>query len=130
VAHYWPGRSLYELYCDPPTMSLVELRRFVRYLPPESATAREIFPKSKDDLEQEFWAQPADRSFMASLIDAVRESTFVQIKLHGDPKRTRNLKPPEPIERPGVQPRQKVIRFGGRHGAGDLGQVMRARPAS
>lgn len=127
VAHYWPGRSLLELYRG--EMSWRELRVFLRFLPPESATARALYPKSKDDLTHEYWSAPADRFFAATLIDCLRESTFVQVKLHGDQKKTRHLKPPKPIPRPGVEPKNtKVIRFGGRHGSGQLAEVL-GRPA-
>lgn len=132
VQHYWPGRSLYEVYADPPTMSLYELRVFVKYLPPDSATAREVWPKTPEQAEQEYWSAPADRFFAATLIDSLREQTFVQVKLHGDPKKTRGMRPPEPIERPGVKPRTKTIRFGGRHGSGaaQLAEVFGAPKAS
>lgn len=129
LGHYW-HRSIYELYRG--EMTWQELRVFLRYLPPESATARAIWPKSRDELEQEYWSAPADRFTVASLIDSVRENTFVQIKLHGDPKKTRSLKPPDPIERPGVKPRTKTIRFGGKHGSGaaQLAEVFGAPQAS
>ncbi|WTW93615.1 hypothetical protein OG216_09610 [Streptomycetaceae bacterium NBC_01309] len=125
MQHYWHGRSLAELHQDPPTLSLLELRRFLRFLPPESATARALYPRSKADAEREYWSGPADRFFAATLIDCLRENTFVQVKLNADPKKTRHLKPPKPIPRPGVEPKDtKVIRFGGRHGSGQLTEVF------
>ena len=130
LAHYWPGRSIYELYRG--EMTWQELRVFLRYLPPESSTAQAIWPKTAEELERERWSAPADRFMLASLIDSVREQTYVQVKLHGDPKKTRHLKPPEPIERPGVQGRTKTIRFGGKHGSGaaQLAEVFGAPKAS
>lgn len=124
VAHYWPGRSLLELYRG--EMSWRELRVFLRYLPPESHTARAIFPRDK---AEEWWTP--DRQLMASLVDSVRLTNFLMVKLHGDPKKTRSLKPPKPIPRPGVEPKNtKVIRFGGKHGSGaaQLAEVF-GRPA-
>lgn len=118
MQHYWSGRRLAELHTDPPTMSLLELRRFVKFLPPDSNTARAVFPKTEEAARHEYWEAPADRFFLASLIDALRDNTFVQVKLHGDPKKTKRLKPPDPIPRPGVEPRRKTIKFGGRHGSG------------
>lgn len=113
MARWWPGRSLLELYRG--EMSWRELRVFLRYLPPESATAREIRGSTP---EEDAWT--LDRLLLAATVDAVRENTYAQIKLHGDPKKTARMKPPDPIERPGVKKRQRsnVIRFGGRHGSG------------
>ncbi|GAA3121682.1 hypothetical protein [Streptomyces echinatus] len=113
VARYWPGRSLLELYRG--EMSWRELRVFLRYLPQDSATARAVRGASP---EQEAWT--LDRHLLAALIDAQRENTFAMVKLHGDPKKTSRLRPPDPIPRPGVEQRTKsnVIRFGGKHGSG------------
>lgn len=111
-------------------MSLYELKVFLRGLPPDSRTAQAIFPKSRDELEREYWAEPADRFFLATLIDSMRENTFVQLKLHGDPKKTKRLRAPEPIPRPGVEGRRKTIQFGGRHGVGQLGEVLVGQRAS
>jgi hypothetical protein len=109
-------------------MTWQELRVFLRFLPPESNTARAIWPKSQDESEREYWSAPADRFFAATLIDCLRENTFVQVKLHADPKKTRGMKAPEPIERPGVKPRTKTIHFGGKHGSGaaELAKVFGA----
>jgi hypothetical protein len=125
VARYWPGRSLLELYRG--EMSWRELRVFLRYLPPDSATARAVRGVTP---EQEAWT--LDRQLLASLVDAQRENTFAMVKLHGDPKKTKRLRPPEPIPRPGVQAKKSnVIRFGGRHGSGaaQLAQAF-GRPAA
>ena len=113
MARYWPGRSLLELYRG--EMSWRELRVFLRYLPPDSATAREIRGSTP---EEDAWS--LDRHLLAAAVDAIRENTYAQIMLHGDPKKTKHLKGPDPIERPGVKkkPRSNVIRFGGRHGSG------------
>ena len=113
VARYWPGRRLLELYRG--EMSWRELRVFLRFLPPDSATARSVRASTP---EEDAW--PLERQLLASVVDAVREQTFAMVKLHGDPKKTGRMKPPEPIERPGVEPRRRsnVIRFGGRHGSG------------
>ena len=110
MARYWPGRSLMELYRG--EMSWRELRVFLRYLPEDSATHRAVRPRSQ---EEQFWTP--ERHLIATVVDAVREGTFAQVKLHGDPKKTRRMKPPKPIPRPGVeQPRDaKVIRLGGRN---------------
>ena len=110
MARYWPGRSLLELYRG--TLSWRELRVFLRHLPEDSATHRSIRPKTADE---EFWNP--DRHLYASTIDAIRENTYALVKLQGDPKKTRRLKPPKPIPRPGVeQPKAaKVIRLGGRN---------------
>jgi len=121
IAHYWPGRSILELYRG--EMSWRELRVFLRYLPPESKTARAIDPPDPD---QAWWTP--ERHLMATLIDAVREGTFAAIVMGGDPKKTKRLKPPKPIPRPGVgeKPGSGVIRFGGKHGSGarELAQVF------
>lgn len=114
MARYWPGRSLLELYRG--EMSWRELRVFLRYLPTDAATARAIRGSTA---EEDAWT--LDRQLLASLVDAVRENTFATVKLGGDPKKTSRLKPPDPIERPGVTVRKQksnVIRFGGRHGSG------------
>ncbi|MFK8844675.1 hypothetical protein [Streptomyces sp. Ac-502] len=68
--------------------------------------------------EEEFWTP--DRQLLATIADRVAEGTYAQVRLHGDPKRTRRLKPPDPIPRPGVTARKprNTIRFGGRHGSG------------
>lgn len=110
MARYWPGRSLLELYRG--EMSWRELRVFLRYLPPDSATHRSMHPRSA---EEEHWT--TDRQLAAALVDAVREQTFVMLKLQGDPKKTKRLKPPDPIPRPGIAPQRDttVIRFGGRN---------------
>lgn len=122
MARYWPGRSLLELYRG--EMSWRELRVFLRYLPRDSATARAVRNASPDE---ETWN--LDRQLLASAVDAIREGTYAAVKLHGDPKKTRRLKAPEPIPRPGVEQRQtssRTIRFGGRHGSGaaQLAQVF------
>ncbi|MBR8638585.1 hypothetical protein KEF29_03045 [Streptomyces tuirus] len=126
IARYWPGRSLLELYRG--EMSWRELRVFLRFLPHDSATARTLRGATP---EEDAWT--LDRQLLATIADAVRESTFTAVKLHGDPKKTGRLKPPKPIPRPGVEEPQKtnVIRFGGRHGSGakQLAQVF-GRPAA
>lgn len=126
IARYWPGRSIKELWRG--EMTWRELRVFLRHLPAESATARAVRGATP---EQETWT--LDRQLLASLVDAQRENTFAMVKLHGDPKKTKRLKPPEPIPRPGVEPSRKsnVIRFGGRHGSGaaQLAQAF-GRPAA
>jgi hypothetical protein len=126
IARYWPGRSLLELYRG--EMSWRELRVFLKYLPWESATARAV---RKSTAEDDYWTP--DRQLLAAMVDAQRENTYVQVKLHGDPKKTKRLRPPEPIPRPGVVKRRNpsVIRFGGRHGSGaaELAKVFGgARP--
>lgn len=126
MARYWPGRSLLELYRG--TLSWRELRVFLRYLPTDSATARAVRGSTPDD---DAWT--LDRMLLALTVDAVRENTFAMIKLHGDPKKTGRLKPPDPIPRPGVEAKKptNVIRFGGRHGSGaaQLAAVF-GRPAA
>ncbi|MEU9310859.1 hypothetical protein [Streptomyces sp. NPDC048256] len=112
MARYWPGRSLLELYRG--TLSWRELRVFLRYLPTDSATARAVRGSTPED---DTWT--LDRMLMALTVDAIRENTFAMVKLHGDPKKTSHLKPPDPIPRPGVEAKQSnVIRFGGKHGSG------------
>jgi hypothetical protein len=113
IPHYWPGRSLLELYRG--EMSWRELRVFLKWLPPESATSRAVRGSSPDE---DAWT--LDRQLLATIADAVRENTFTAVRLHGDPKRTSRLKPPDPIPRPGVEAAKKsnVIRFGGKHGSG------------
>jgi hypothetical protein len=76
-----------------------------------------------------------DRHLLAQVVEATRENTFAMVKLHGDPKKTRQLKAPDPIERPGVEARKQksnVIRFGGRHGSGaaQLAGVFGGRAAT
>lgn len=126
IARYWPGRSLLELYRG--EMSWRELRVFLRYLPTDSATARTVRGSTP---EEDAWTLVPQ--LLASVVDAVRENTFTAIKLHGDPKKTGRLKPPDPIPRPGVEQTKKsnVIRFGGRHGSGarQLAAVF-GRPAA
>lgn len=122
MARYWPGRSLLELYRS--EMSWRELRVFLKFLPPESATARAMRGSTP---EEDAWT--LDRQLLASVVESVRENTFAMVKLHGDPKKTKRMKPPDPIERPGVEVRKhesNVIRFGGRHGSGaqQLAQVF------
>jgi hypothetical protein len=82
-------------------------------MPAESATRKALYPRGPDE---EFWNP--DRQLAASAVDALREQTFAMVKLHGDPKKTRHMRPPKPIQRPGVRDTRKVIRFGGRHGSG------------
>lgn len=96
-------------------MSWLELRIFLKGLPPESFTARMVRGSTP---EEDQWT--LDRQLLASMVDAVRENTFATVKLGGDPKKTRRLQPPDPIPRPGVAATQRknVIRFGGRHGSG------------
>ncbi|MFG3585139.1 hypothetical protein [Streptomyces sp. NPDC047990] len=110
-------------------MSWRELRVFLRYLPPESATARAA--RGSTPL-QDTWT--LDRQLLATAVDAIRENTFTAVKLHGDPAKTGRLKPPQPIPRPGVEeakPSSNVIKFAGRHGSGaqQLAQVF-GRPAA
>ncbi|MGI5408735.1 hypothetical protein ACQEV9_18315 [Streptomyces chartreusis] len=127
MARYWPGRSLLELYRG--EMSWRELKVFLRFLPWDSATARSV---RKSTAEEDYWTP--DRQLAATLIDSLREQTYALIKLHGDPKKTKRIKPPEPIPRPGVEkPKNtKVIRFGGRHGSGaaELAKVFGGRAAT
>lgn len=125
MARYWPGRSLLELYRG--EMSWRELRVFLDHLPWDSATSRSV---RKSSPEEDYWNP--DRQLDAGILDAVRELTYVTVKLHGDPKKTRRLRPPEPIPRPGVEKRRRnsrVIRFGGKHGSGadQLAQVFGGR---
>lgn len=122
MPRYWPGRSLLELYRG--TLSWRDVRVFLRYLPADSATARAVRGSTP---EEDAWT--LDRQLLATVADAVREQTFALIRLHGDPKATRRLTPPDPIPRPGVQARAKdsnIIRFGGRHGSGaaQLGRLF------
>ncbi|MEU9333122.1 hypothetical protein AB0D49_08150 [Streptomyces sp. NPDC048290] len=109
-------------------MSWRELRVFLRYLPTDSATARAVRGSTA---EEDAWS--LDRLLLASAVDAIRENTFVTMKVGGDPKKTGRMKPPKPIPRPGVEePKHgNVIRFGGRHGSGakQLAQVF-GRPAA
>lgn len=110
IPHYWPGRSLLELYRG--EMSWRELRVFLKGLPPESATARAVNPDNAWSLDQQL---------VATVADAVRELTHLTLVVHTDAKKRGRLKPPEPIERPGVEgrrPKSNVIKFGGRHGSG------------
>ncbi|MBW1600900.1 hypothetical protein JJV70_02035 [Streptomyces sp. JJ66] len=110
LARYWPGRSLLELYRG--ELSWRELRVFLRYLPPDSATARSVDPDSG-------WT--VDQHLLATVADSVRELTHLTLVVNADPKKRRQIKPPDPIPRPGVKPREQrgsVIRFGGRHGSG------------
>lgn len=114
VAHYWPGRSLLEVYRG--EMSWRELGVFLRHLPHDSATVRAVRGTT---VEEDQWT--LDRHLLAAVVESVRENTFAQVRLHGDPKKTKHMKPPGPIPRPGVEaPARKgnVIRFGGRHGSG------------
>ncbi|GAA2629572.1 hypothetical protein [Streptomyces axinellae] len=110
MARYWPGRSLLELWRG--TLSWRELKVFLKFLPPDSATARAVRSATPED---DTWT--LDRHLLATVADAVRENTYALVKLQGDPKKTRRLKPPKPIPRPGVeQPKAgKVIRLGGRN---------------
>ncbi|MET9550532.1 hypothetical protein ABZY36_35305 [Streptomyces sp. NPDC006627] len=75
-----------------------------------------------------------ERQLLATVVDSVRENTFALVRLHGDPKKTKHMKPPKPIPRPGInQPKKSnVIRFGGRHGSGaaQLAQVFGGRAAT
>ncbi|MET9140579.1 hypothetical protein [Streptomyces parvulus] len=114
MPRYWPGRSLLELWRG--TLSWRELRVFLDHLPWDSATSRSVRGATA---EEDFWNP--DRQLSAAVVDAVRELTYVTVKLHGNPKKTKRLRPPEPIPRPGVEKRRSnstVIRFGGRHGSG------------
>ncbi|GHH57905.1 hypothetical protein [Streptomyces candidus] len=110
LARYWPGRSLLELYRG--EMSWRELRVFLRFLPPESATARAINPDS---------AWTLDRHLQAAVADNTAFLNALTIYVNSDPKKRGRFKPPDPITRPGVEPRREksnVIKFGGRHGSG------------
>lgn len=113
MARYWPGRSLLELYRG--DMSWRELRVFLRYLPPDSATAAAVRGLTA---EEEHWTM--ERQLMASMVDSQNFLAALTLYVNADPKRRGKFKPPDPIDRPGVQKRQKsnVIRFGGRHGSG------------
>lgn len=125
IPHYWPGRSLLELYRG--EMSWRELRVFLKGLPPDSVTARAVRGSTPDE---DAWT--LDRMLVALAVDAIREQTFAMVKLHGDPKKTGRLKPPDPIPRPGVEEKKSnVIRFGGKHGSGakQLAAVF-GRPAA
>ncbi|WP_431040073.1 hypothetical protein [Streptomyces sp. P9-1] len=110
-------------------MSWLELKTFLKFLPWDSATARSVRGSTP---EEDYWNP--DRQLAATLIDSLREQTYALIKLHGDPKKTKRVKPPEPIQRPGVEKRKdaKVIRFGGRHGSGaaELARVFGGRAAN
>lgn len=111
-------------------MSWRELRVFLDHLPWDSATSRSVRGSTA---EEDYWSP--DRQLYASVVDAVRELTYVTVKLHGDPKKTKRLRAPEPIPRPGVETRRsssRVIRFGGRHGSGadQLAQVFGGRAAT
>lgn len=128
IPHYWPGRSLKELFRG--EMSWLELRVFLRYLPADSATHRSVHPRTP---EEEFWTP--ERHLMAYTVDALREQTFAMVKLHGDAKKTKRLRPPTRIPRPGVEAPERdarVIRFGGRHGSGakDLAGALRGAGAT
>lgn len=119
MARYWPGRSLLELYRG--EMTWRELRVFLRYLPQDSATARAVNPDN---------AWTLDQHLQAMVADSVRELTHLTLLVHSDPKKRGRIKPPEPLPRPGMEPRRRkgnVIRFGGRHGSGaaQLAQVFR-----
>ncbi|MEU8525250.1 hypothetical protein AB0C77_06555 [Streptomyces sp. NPDC048629] len=97
-------------------MSWLELRIFLKGLPTDSLTARAVRGSSP---EEDAWTLVPQ--LLASVVDAVRENTYATVKLGGDPKKTSRMKPPDPIERPGVTVRKQksnVIRFGGRHGSG------------
>ncbi|MET7429642.1 hypothetical protein ABZT16_11670 [Streptomyces flaveolus] len=95
-------------------MSWRELRVFLRFLPPDSATARAVRGSTP---EEDAWT--LDRHLLAAAVDAIRENTFATVKLGGDPKKTGRLRPPDPIPRPGVESKKSnIIRFGGRHGSG------------
>lgn len=125
IPRYWPGRSLLDLYRG--EMSWRELRVFLRFLPTDSATARAVRGSTPED---DAWT--LDRMLLALTVEAVRENTFAMIKLHGDPKKTGRMKPPDPIPRPGVEAKKSnIIRFGGRHGSGaaQLAAVF-GRPAA
>ncbi|WP_405925407.1 hypothetical protein [Streptomyces sp. NBC_00035] len=107
-------------------MSWRELKVFVKHLPWDSATARSMRGSTP---EEDYWNP--DRQLAAAMVDAQRETTYVMVKLHGDPKKTKRIRPPEPIPRPGVVKRRNptVIRFGGRHGSGaaELARVFGGR---
>ncbi|MFF9279508.1 hypothetical protein [Streptomyces griseosporeus] len=107
-------------------MSWRELKVFLTHVPWDSATARSVRGSTP---EEDYWSP--DRQLMAAMVDAQREHTYVTVKLHGDPKKTKRLRPPEPIPRPGVEKRKntRVIRFGGRHGSGaaELAKVFGGR---
>lgn len=112
MARYWPGRSLLELYRG--DMSWRELRVFLRYLPPDSATAAAVRGLTA---EEEHWT--IDRQLMASMVDSQNFLAALTLYVNADPKRRGKFKPPDPIDRPGVTKRKSnVIRFGGRHGSG------------
>lgn len=114
IANLWPGRSIFELYRG--EMSWRELRVFLEHLPDDSATRRAMDKRSADE---QVWT--LDRHLAAMAVDAIREVAFATIVMNGDPQKVRSLDPPDPIPRPGVEPRLKIggpIRFGGRHGSG------------
>lgn len=120
LAHYWPGRSLMELYRG--EMSWRELSVFIRYLPPDSATARALHRRSP---EEEFWTP--ERHLAAATVDGVNFGNALAAYIASDPKKRGRFKAPPPIERPGVKrSKGRSIRFGGRHGSGakELSQVF------
>jgi hypothetical protein len=93
-------------------MSWRELRVFLRFLPPDSATARAIDPDS---------AWTLDRHLQAAIADNTSFLSALMLYVNADPKRRGLFKPPDPIVRPGIAPRREksnVIKFGGRHGSG------------
>lgn len=124
MARYWPGRSLLELYRR--EMSWRELRVFLRYLPPDSATARSINPDNSWTLDQHL---------AAMAVDAANMGNAIAIYVNSDPKRRGRFKPPKPIQRPGQQQQsgaggRRVIRFGGRHGSGAAQLAHALRPTA
>lgn len=124
MARYWPGRSLLELHRG--EMSWRELRVFLRYLPAESATAQAVNPDNS-------WSR--SEQLTAAVVDRLGELTHLMLLVNTDPKKRGRLRPPDLVERPGVEPRRRksnVIRFGGRHGSGaaQLATVFGGAPRS
>ncbi len=84
-------------------------------LPPESATKAaqldaldpaELAAMAKQDRDG-FGPFSRTDMLIASLIDAVNRNTYVLQVVNSDPKKTKQIKPPEPVYRPGVPPRNR-----------------------
>ena len=82
------------------------LAHFVRHLPPESATMRELYP---DEQEKILWSKGyATAQLVAALIDELRSFEYMYAKRNS----RGGVRKPVPFETPWTKPTKRVQHFG------------------